>query len=271
MAHFTHQCWSPTGHTATPDAVDREFNHLAIDLNRPAQDDPMDNQDLNLSASYCKTIVSAGLSGTPPLLFIGGRLMELSEGDKVYRLMKEIFVSRVAAFGVQATLVAIHQNCYSGVSAKGRAQAFRVHSQAVQMKGGENTATMKYAWYATSKEEVSKILSYGFGYSGKPENNGFVKSAPIDEDGLRHLLLCRAILWKSKLVSHGSEQFHPSLEQYDSGVDDLSSLRRFIVWSTHVNTHVLPEYIISFSASCRWRGASSLKLGIWNPPDILYS
>lgn len=67
-------------------------------------------------------------------------------------------------------------------------------------------------------------------------------------------MLCRVILGKSELVSPGSEQSHPSSEQYDSGVDDLSSPTRYIVWSTHMNTHVLPEYIISLRAPCCLRG-----------------
>jgi len=172
MAHYTHECQSPTEHTATPEAVASKFNHPAIDLNCPAQDDPMDNQNLNSSVSGCKITVSAGQSGTPPSLFIGDGLMELGEGDKDYRLIKERFISRLAALGVQVTLVAIHKNCFSSVSAKGRAQAFQVYSQAVQIKGRDNNANVKYAWYATSKEEVLKILSYGFGFSGKAENHG---------------------------------------------------------------------------------------------------
>ncbi|KAL3749918.1 hypothetical protein ACJRO7_010963 [Eucalyptus globulus] len=271
MAHYTHPCQSPTEHTATPEAVASNFNRPAIDLNRPAQDDPMDNQNPNSSVSDCKITVSAGQSGTPPSLFIGDGLMELGEGDENYRLIKERFISRLAALGVQVTLVAIHKNCFSSVSAKGRAQAFQVYSQAVQIKGGDNTANVKYAWYATSKEEVLKILSYGFGFSGKAETHGLygcgvyfgpydsplesVKSAPIDEDGLRHLLLCRVILGKLELINPNLEQFHPSSEQYDSGVDNLSSPRRYIIWSTHLNTHVLPEYIISFKASCCSKGS----------------
>lgn len=76
----------------------------------------------------------------------------------------------------------------------------------------------------------------------------------MDSEGLRHVLLCRVILGKPELVSFGSEQSHPSSEQYDSGIDDLSSPTRYIVWSTLMNTHVLPEYVISFRAPCGLRG-----------------
>lgn len=45
-------------------------------------------------------------------------------------------------------------------------------------------------------------------------------------------------------------QFHPSSEDFDSGVDNLLAPRRYIIWSSHMNTHILPEYVISFRAPC---------------------
>lgn len=293
MADYAHQCRSPTLRAVTPDAVAREFNHPAVDLDRPDLNDPMDDQDPDSSVSDCESGVSSDQSGTAPSPFVGSGLMELREGDKVHRLIKERFVSRLGTLGEQVTVAAIRQNSYAGVAARARAQAFQVYSEAVQKKGGGDTANVRYAWYATSKEEVSKIVSYGFGHSGKPENNGLygcgvyfapdnhplesVKSAPIDEDGLRHLFLCRIILGKPELVSPGSEQSHPSSEQYDSGVDDLSSPRRYIVWSTHMNTHVLPEYLVSFRAPRCLRGLlrtpekSRKPTSPWMPFPILIS
>ena len=49
-----------------------------------------------------------------------------------------------------------------------------------------------------------------------------------------------------ELVHPGSEQCHPSSDEFDSGVDNLVAPKKYIVWSTHMNTHILPEYIISF-------------------------
>lgn len=73
-------------------------------------------------------------------------------------------------------------------------------------------------------------------------------NSPVDKDGLRHLLLTRAILGKSEVVQIGSNQCHPSSEEFDSGMDNLQSPRKIIVWSTHMNTHTLPEYVVSFRA-----------------------
>lgn len=73
-----------------------------------------------------------------------------------------------------------------------------------------------------------------------------MKSSVVDKDGLRHLLLCRVILGKMEVVPAGSEQCRPSSEEYDSGVDSFSSPTEYIVWSNMINTHVLPEYVLSF-------------------------
>ena len=38
-------------------------------------------------------------------------------------------------------------------------------------------------------------------------------------------------------------------EHYDSGVDDIKNPKHFIIWSTHMNTHIHPEYVASFKVS----------------------
>lgn len=55
-------------------------------------------------------------------------------------------------------------------------------------------------------------------------------------------------------VEQGSQQFHPISEDFDTGVDDICNPKRFIVWTTHMNTHILPEYIISFKLAPPWNG-----------------
>lgn len=97
-----------------------------------------------------------------------------------------------------------------------------------------------------------------------------MKKLSVDKDGLRHLLLCRLILGKSEVVHPGSDQCRPSSEEFDSGMDNLSSPKKYILWSTHMNTHILPEFVISFRAPSRLKGRPStilvfddvLRLGI---------
>ena len=73
-------------------------------------------------------------------------------------------------------------------------------------------------------------------------------SSEVDEYGLRHVLLCRVILGDMEVVSPGSNQFHPSSQKFDSGVDNLADPRRYIVWSAYMNSHIFPIFMISFKA-----------------------
>ncbi|KAL7191956.1 hypothetical protein ACSBR2_023932 [Camellia fascicularis] len=91
-------------------------------------------------------------------------------------------------------------------------------------------------------DEIGKIITHGFDHCGDTENNGLygcgiylspddssidsLKSSIVDEDGLRHVLLCRVILGNTELVHPGSKQFHSSSEQFDSGVDNLVSPKK---------------------------------------------
>lgn len=76
----------------------------------------------------------------------------------------------------------------------------------------------------------------------------------VDENGEQYMLLCKVIMGRTEQVHPGSEQFHPSNEEYDTGVDDLGNPRRYIVWSTHMNTHILPHFVISFKLEHSLRG-----------------
>jgi len=74
-----------------------------------------------------------------------------------------------------------------------------------------------------------------------------VKRSGVDSDGVRYLLLCSVILGKTEVVPHGSNQRRSSSEEYDSGVDDLLAPKEYVIWCNRINTHVLPEYVLSFT------------------------
>ena len=52
----------------------------------------------------------------------------------------------------------------------------------------------------------------------------------------------------------GSRQFHPSSNDYDNGVDDVQSPRYYIVWNMNVNTHIYPEFVVSFKVYSNLKG-----------------
>lgn len=79
-------------------------------------------------------------------------------------------------------------------------------------------------------------------------------SSDADENGLRHILLCRVILGKRELVPPDSKQLHPSSNEFDSGVDSLRNPKRFIIWSSFMNSHIIPHFVVSFKAPASLNG-----------------
>ncbi|KAJ4973301.1 hypothetical protein NE237_006475 [Protea cynaroides] len=185
------------------------------------------------------------------------------EGNQEHDIIKNRFILGLGPLGRHTAVVAIHKNSFSSFHRKARLQSFSIFSEAILRKCHGN-ANIKYAWYGTSRDGVHRIITHGFGEFGNPENdrlygcglylspeNSSIESAmasDLDESGLRHLLLCRVILGNMEEILPGSEQFHPSSEDFDSGVDNLSTPRKYIIWNTHMNSHILPEYVISFRA-----------------------
>ncbi|KFK27981.1 hypothetical protein AALP_AA8G456300 [Arabis alpina] len=192
-------------------------------------------------------------------------LMELLEGDKAYDL---IYRNCKSGLNDQCQIVSILRNGFKHVGSLAKFKTFQVFQEAVEFKhGGESGgAKVKYGWCTVKRTEVKSILDYGFsqprndGSYGRglylsPDNTSLLEclkddtsSEESEEDGIRFLLLCRVILGKSEIVSKGSTQSCPSSQEFDSGVDDLASPSKYIVWSTHMNTHVLPEFLVCIKA-----------------------
>ncbi|KAL6997153.1 hypothetical protein U1Q18_007277 [Sarracenia purpurea var. burkii] len=239
-----------------------QFKHLGTE-NSCSGTDHDHAHDQESSISDCES----GISGpnNEELGFFGDGLMEVGEEDRLHEIIKRRFISGLGPLANHTSVVKIHRNSCSSFTGQARLQSFHVFARAVQNKCGGN-ANLKYAWYGTSRDEIRKIISHGFVHCRNVENNGLyghgiilspdassidsVKSSIVDKDGLRHVLLCRVIMGKTELVYPGSEQCHPSSEEFDSGVDNLITPKRYIVWSTHMNTYILPEYVISFRAPC---------------------
>ncbi|EOA14515.1 hypothetical protein CARUB_v10027743mg [Capsella rubella] len=186
-------------------------------------------------------------------------LMELLEGDKAHDL---IFRNCKSGLGDQCQILSVLRNGFRTVGSRAKFKTFQIFQEAVQLKHAED-AKVKYGWCTVGKQELKTILEYGF--SQPPRNDGsygrglylspdnspldcLKESASESEDGMRFLLLCRVLLGKSEIVSQGSIQSCPSSPEFDSGVDDLASPKKYIVWSTHMNTHVLPEFLVCVKA-----------------------
>ncbi|KAI3777607.1 hypothetical protein L1987_47407 [Smallanthus sonchifolius] len=188
-------------------------------------------------------------------------LVRLDESDKLRGIIEKKFISKLGYIGIDAQVQNIHRNLFNASAiTQARLMSFQIFTKSVEKKNGGD-ANIKYAWFGGSKDEINKIILHGFGSDNIKKNGSFghgivlsadqsplesVESAIVDEDGIKHILLCRVILGKSELVNRGSIQCYPTSDDFLSGVDDLLSPKKYVVWSSQMNTYILPEFVISF-------------------------
>lgn len=217
-----------------------------------------EDEDDSSSVSDCESVIS----GSPFVEHTSTKpdgLVRLDESDKMHGIIEKKFISRLVVHGVKAQVESIHRNLFNASAiTQARLRSFQIFSKAVEMKNGGD-ANVKYAWFGASKDEINKIILHGFGHENI-QKDGFsgvvlspdhsplesMESAVVDDDGIKHLLLCRVILGKTELVNPSSTQCYPSSENFQTGVDDLASPKKIIVWSNQMNTNILPEFVISF-------------------------
>ncbi|KAE8669143.1 hypothetical protein F3Y22_tig00112254pilonHSYRG00101 [Hibiscus syriacus] len=84
--------------------------------------------------------------------------------------------------------------------------------------------------------------------------NSKCKTADADENGVRHLILCRVVLGEVEKVEAGSQQYLSSTVEFDTGSDDPMTPRWYAVWSNNANTRILPEFVVSFKPSINMQG-----------------
>ncbi|KAF2547865.1 hypothetical protein F2Q70_00020505 [Brassica cretica] len=189
-----------------------------------------------------------------------GSTILLGQGNQEHDVIKACFLSGLgAAFAGDTTVASVRKNSTEGIATRARYVAFRIFTEAMARKNGGDP-NVKYGWYAASREEVEGIVSYGF--SSREIDDGshgigihLVASkcslfaavgAEPDGEGVRHLILCRVLLGKPEQIASVSKQSHPSSSEFDSGVDDLQNPSKYVVWSSNMNSYILPSYILSF-------------------------
>ncbi|KAE9602624.1 hypothetical protein Lal_00049748 [Lupinus albus] len=217
------------------------------------------DHDAASSSESCASSGGGEINSTvlPRRTVFGERFAKLEEGEKVRNIMESKFVRWLESHELEHEVVVVHRNVCSNVMLQAKVHCFHIFMRAVA-KLREGDPNVKYAWYgASSKGEIDDIVEHGFG--GKNLNNGLrlspedsplesVKRSVADKHGLRHMLLCRVILGRTELVQSGSDQWRPSSEEFDSGVvESVSAPKEYVVWCSKINTHVLPEFVLSFN------------------------
>ncbi|KAH7404231.1 hypothetical protein KP509_15G016800 [Ceratopteris richardii] len=217
--------------------------------------------DTETSSSECSDRPSSACSDV--ILELGNRIADVDSEDQEYSMIMEKFISGLGPLMKHTSVIGLHRCLFEGASAQARLKIFQGQEQAVQASRGD--ANVCFAWYGTSRKGISGIISHGFGRSGipshattygsgiylTPEGNTFLSAvySEADERETQFMLLCKVIRGRSEKVSAGSQQFAPTSEEYDTGVDNVQQPSQYIVWSTHMNTHILPHFIVTYKLS----------------------
>ncbi|KAL5217573.1 hypothetical protein ABZP36_018257 [Zizania latifolia] len=146
----------------------------------------------------------------------------------------------------------------------GRARYSLFQKEVQATKGQRGNANERYAWLPCSKDtmeemmmqgalEITKPLKgpmYGIGAHLTPANRSNICAgySDIDENGIMRMMLCRVIMGNVEVVFPGSNQFQPTSERFDSGVDDLQNPKHYIIWDANVHRHIYAEYAVIIKA-----------------------
>lgn len=183
----------------------------------------------------------------------------LAKGTESFLSVQKQFLSGMGPFARPDNIRCIHQHVPKDSKGQKRKETFERLIKLTEEEHGN--ANVKYAWFGASKLETVGVLVHGFGCFGRPtegvlgtglylmpEGRAFasVNHCDVDEKGMQYLILCRVILGNMEQVHPGSKQYFPSSGDYDSGVDDLSDPKCYVVWPSHLSTYINPEYFVSF-------------------------
>ncbi|KAL5053670.1 hypothetical protein RYX36_034352 [Vicia faba] len=153
-------------------------------------------------------------------LTCNGLMNIVEEESEEYEFIKKGFLKGMGFMQHATNIISIRKNnVSSNLTRQARLQSFHIFSKAVSIKNG-----------------------------GDAKVRGACAMCTVaDENGLRHVLLCRVIVGKFESVAADSKQSQPSCNEYDTGVDDILAPRKHIIWTAFMNSYIHPDYILSFN------------------------
>ncbi|KAK6938026.1 Poly(ADP-ribose) polymerase, catalytic domain [Dillenia turbinata] len=213
----------------------------------------------------------------------------LAEGVRPYSRIKTMFLSAMKKNNpfTDVRVTSIHRLALTGPLETARFEVFRKQLEITRAARGMARAAL--AWYATSADGVLSIAKHGFALPSKvsdedtygigiylspfssPHTSAMLSEA--DFGGEKHVILCQVILGNIEKVDKGSKQSCPSNLNFDSGVDDLNDPKWYVVWCANMNSHILPEYIVSYKSSDKAPGQLqdlTVKPRVSKSPDLMF-
>ncbi|KAK4769779.1 hypothetical protein SAY87_030311 [Trapa incisa] len=295
-SHSCNQCGKHDDHLNTDFSSPHELNlKLEIDImgidmrecigeSNNIEEDTQDNQKHPFN--LLNIAIEDGDENVPDKKLIStGRVNQEVEGNGTPMIkpakinpgfVRELFLMNMTSFGT-VDIVDV-QHCSSTL---GQARFELFQKQAEITKHHRREVNVRYAWLAISSGERSSIMTYGIGACGSIINKSHygigIHLAPaycpnisaqycdVDEYGVLHMAFCHVIMGSMERILPGSGQFHPSSKDFDSGVDDVKNPAHYIVWTMNANSHVFPEYVISFKlpdcAEGNWSERTKIESG----------
>ncbi|CAN6230004.1 unnamed protein product [Urochloa humidicola] len=224
-----------------------------------------------------KQVVVESSQKPPDADILRKKIISVERGSKDFLFVQDLFLSGMGPFAAPNNLLRVYRYSPNDITAQCRLQAFE--RQIVAMKEKRGDANVRYGWLGSRKNDIVRILINGLGTTGKPaeksdlsagvylspENRTFtsVGLCDVDEKGAQYILLCRVILGNMEAVEPGSQEFFPSSDIYDSGVDDCLNPKCYVMWPSHLSTHVRLEYLVSFKLAPDVRSYLLHLKGLW--------
>ncbi|XP_057452920.1 inactive poly [ADP-ribose] polymerase RCD1-like [Lotus japonicus] len=191
---------------------------------------------------------------------------EFAQGKLDLDLVQDMFLSGMSTFGNTDFEIMETYRCL-GASMQARLELFHMQSEITKKIHGD--VNFRYAWLPFYRGELSKMIEYGLGncmlcatkctygvgvhLAAVTCPYASARYCDIDENGIRHLVLCRVIMGNMEVlhpdIDADTSQFQPSSFEYDNGVDDIQCPRYYIVWNMNINTHIYSEFVVSFKVS----------------------
>ncbi|KAG9444986.1 hypothetical protein H6P81_016326 [Aristolochia fimbriata] len=188
------------------------------------------------------------------------RTIEVCKESGAYKAVAKMFNKGMKKVDPNAQIVSVCWISHAGPRGAARAKAFHRFSHlTASLRGDPN---LRYAWYGTDPIALQRIIFHGF---REVDTHGFTNifgagvylyaepfphysaalATPDASDEFR-MLLCRVVVGNMERIEQGSRQCRPTSNLFDTGVDDCKDPKCYIIWNTRMNTHILPQYLITF-------------------------
>ncbi|KAF8769233.1 hypothetical protein HU200_006739 [Digitaria exilis] len=256
------------------DAANVQGNAQGMILDKPVNSPPEVVKQVVVESSL---LVSQKPSGAD---ILRKKITSVERGSKDFLFVQDRFLSGMGPFATANNLLRVYRYSPNDITAQCRLQAFE--RQIISTREQRGDANVRYGWLGSRKNDIVRILINGLGTTEKPaeksdlsagvylspENRTFtsVGLCDVDEKGVQYILLCQVIMGNMEAVDPGSQELFPSSDVYDSGVDDCLEPKCYVMWPSHLSTHMRLEYLVSFKLTPDFRSYLLHLKGLWFRP-----